>query len=302
MIGYLTAILVVVLISALVALALNIQWGQAGMVNFGIFGFFAATSYVAALSALAGYPLLISLVLAILTGVVLSALVALVSARLREDYFAIATLAFAEAVRLFLLNETWLTGGANGLPGIPRPLSTYASGQSYELLFFVLALVLAAICFVFAQALTKSPFGRVLRALREDDLVAATLGKDVLSFRIWAFAAGGAILGVAGYLHSSYFGYIDPTQFGAFVTAYAFMAVIAGGRGSNTGLLFGAVSVMVLLEGTRFLKDLMPFLDAGQAASLRLILIGAGLILLLIYKPQGFFREHRLRVDKGDTK
>ncbi|NVO58601.1 branched-chain amino acid ABC transporter permease [Rhodobacteraceae bacterium B1Z28] len=301
MIGYLTAILIFVIISALIGLALNLQWGQAGMVNFGIFGFFAVAAYVAALSAMAGVPALVAALLAVIATVILSALVALVSARLREDYLAIATLAFAEAVRLFLLNETWLTGGANGLPGIPRPLSGVASGLHYELMFLGISVVVLALCFVFAQLLTVSPFGRVLRALREDDLVASTLGKTTLSFRVRAFAAGGAIIGAAGSLHSFYFSYIDPTQFGAFVTAYAFMAVIAGGRGSNTGLLIGAVSVMVLLEGTRFLKDLMPFLDAGQAASLRLILIGVGLILLLIYRPQGFMREYRLQAKDGDV-
>lgn len=301
MIGYLTAILIFVIISALIGLALNLQWGQAGMVNFGIFGFFAVAAYVAGLSAMAGVPALIAAVLAVIVTVILSALVALVSARLREDYLAIATLAFAEAVRLFLLNETWLTGGANGLPGIPRPLSGIASGLNYELMFLAISIAVFALCFVFAQLLTVSPFGRVLRALREDDLVAATLGKTTLSFRVRAFAAGGAIIGAAGSLHSFYFSYIDPTQFGAFVTAYAFMAVIAGGRGSNTGLMIGAVSVMVLLEGTRFLKDLMPFLDAGQAASLRLILIGVGLILLLIYRPQGFMREYRLQAKDGEV-
>ncbi|WP_052261805.1 branched-chain amino acid ABC transporter permease [Leisingera sp. ANG-M1] len=258
MIGYLTAILIFVIISALIGLALKLQWGQAGMVNFGIFGFFAVAAYVSGLSALAGVPALIGAALAILATVALSILVALVSARLREDYLAIATLAFAEAVRLFLLNETWLTGGANGLPGIPWPLSELASGLQYELLFLGLSLAVLAACFAFAQMLTISPFGRVLRALREDDLVTATLCKTTLGFRVRAFAAGGAIIGAAGSLHSFYFSYIDPPQFGTFVTANAFMAMIAGGRGSNTGLLLGAASVMVQLEGTRFLKD-RPF-------------------------------------------
>jgi ABC-type branched-subunit amino acid transport system permease subunit len=137
-----------------------------------------------------------------------------------------------------------------------------------------------------------------VRAVREDDVVAATLGKNVVWLRVRAFALGGAIIGIGGSLHAFYMTYIDPSQFSAILTAYAFMAVIAGGRGSNKGLLIGAVTIMTLVEGSRFLKDLIYVFDATQLAALRLILIGLGLILFLIYRPQGMLPEYRLRVLK----
>ncbi|MEO8188000.1 MAG: branched-chain amino acid ABC transporter permease, partial [Burkholderiaceae bacterium] len=146
-------------------------------------------------------------------------------------------------------------------------------------------------------AIARSPFGRIVRAVREDDLVAATLGKDVLWARVRIFAIGGAFIGLAGSLHAFYYQYIDPTQFSTIVIAYAFMAVIAGGRGSHWGCIFGAAMVMLLLEGSRFVKDLIPALDSDQLAAIRIILIGAGLIALLIFRPQGFLREYRLRAD-----
>jgi ABC-type branched-subunit amino acid transport system permease subunit len=111
------------------------------------------------------------------------------------------------------------------------------------------------------------------------------------------FAIGGCIIGLAGSLHGFYYQYIDPTQFSNIVLAYAFMAVIAGGRGAHRGAILGSAAVMLLLEGSRFLKDVIPALDSDQLAAIRIIIIGAGLILLLIYRPRGFFREYRLRVD-----
>ena len=113
--------------------------------------------------------------------------------------------------------------------------------------------------------------------------------------RIKAFAVGGAVMGIAGALHAFYLTYIDPTQFTPILTAYAFMAVIAGGRGSNVGLLLGAGTIMALIEATRFLKDAIPILDSTRLAALRLALIGVGIIVLLIYRPQGLVAEPRLR-------
>lgn len=166
------------LLVALPAIALSLTYGVLNFPNFAIGSMITAGAYIALFFNVdAGVPALIAAALAIVVTVALNILVALVSARLREDYLAIATLAFAEAVRLFLLNETWVTSGANGLPGIPRPLSELASGLQYELRFLGLSLAVLAACFAFAQMLTVSPFGRVLRALREDDLVTATLGK-----------------------------------------------------------------------------------------------------------------------------
>jgi branched-chain amino acid transport system permease protein len=147
------------------------------------------------------------------------------------------------------------------------------------------------------NVLARSPFGRIVRALREDDVVAATLGKNVLWARVRVFAIGGAFIGLAGSMHAFYYQYIDPTQFTNIVIAYAFMAVIAGGRGAHAGAIWGAAAVMVLLEGSRFLKDVIPGLDSDRLAAIRIIIIGVGLILLLIYRPQGFMREYRLRVE-----
>jgi ABC-type branched-subunit amino acid transport system permease subunit len=296
MIAYLVSILTFVALAAMLGLALNMQWGQAGMVNFGIGGFYGLGAYTAAILSVRGADPLTATVAAIVVTGAVSAFVSLASVRLREDYLAVTTLAFAEAVRLVMLNEEWLTGGANGISDIPRPFIQLVGGENYEVAFLLACLALLAGVYVLLERLVRAPFGRALRALREDEVVAATLGKAVLELRIKAFAIGGAVIGLAGALHAFYFTYIDPGQFASFVTVYAFMAVIVGGKGSNRGLLLGACTVMVLFEGTRFLKDFLPFLEPSQAAPLRLILIGVGLILMLIFRPDGVVPEYRLSV------
>lgn len=294
MTAYLVAILALVAISTLIGLGLNIQWGLCGLVNFGVAGFFALGAYVAALVGLAGGGAWGGLAAAAVAGAAASALLALIAARLDDDYLAIVTIGFAEIVRLVMLNESWLTGGALGLADIPRPFAGSVANAEYPLVFLGFAAVVLAIVLTLLEALARSPFGRALRAVRDDDVVAATLGKRPLALRVQAFAIGGAVIGIAGALHAFYLTYIDPSQFTPIITAYAFMAVIVGGRGSNLGLLLGAGTIMLLLEATRFLKDVVPLLDGTRLAAFRLGMIGVGIIVVMIVRPQGLFREPRL--------
>jgi branched-chain amino acid transport system permease protein len=258
-------------------------------------GFFALGAYSAALVALSGAGTLAATVTAATICALASAATALISLRLSDEYLAILTLGFGEVIRLVILSEEWLTGGSLGLPGIPRPFWGLVSEKDYELLFLGLLILVVLGLFIALEILVRSPFGRAIRAVREDDIVVATLGKNVTALRVKASAVGGAIIGVAGAFHAFYLTYIDPSQFSAIITAYTFMAVIAGGRGSNKGLLLGAAVIMCLIEGSRFLKDVVQVLDATQLAAIRLILIGLGLILFLIYRPQGFAREYSLK-------
>jgi ABC-type branched-subunit amino acid transport system permease subunit len=303
MIAYLTTLVVLVAVSALVGLALNLQWGVAGLVNFGVVGFVALGAYATALLA----PVLGwcgAMIVAAGLCATVSTVLAFLSIRLEENYLAIVTIGFGEVVRILLLNEAWLTGGAVGIADIPRPFVSLVSPARYDVVLLCFSLALVAGVFTLLEILVRSPFGRALRAVRDDATIAAALGKPVLLLRIKAFAIGGAVMGVAGAFHGFYLTYIDPSQFTSIITAYAFMAVIAGGRGSNLGLLFGAGTIMALLEATRFLKDAVEIIDGTQLAALRLGLIGVGIVLLLILRPQGLLAEPQRRVrdffpDKG---
>jgi ABC-type branched-subunit amino acid transport system permease subunit len=296
MTAYLVTLAILVLIAALLGFALNLQWGTAGLVNFGMAGFFALGAYTAALTSLAGAGSFLAVSAAALVCALACAATALLSARLSDEYLAILTLGFGEAVGLVALSEDQLTGGSLGLSGIPRPLSGFVPDDRYETAFLSLLLITVVIVYAGLQLILRSPFGRALRAVREDEAVAETLGKNVLALRVKAFAIGGAVTGIAGAFHAFYLTYIDPSQFTATITGYTFMAVIFGGRGSNAGVLIGTALIMTVIESARFLKDAVSFLDATQLASLRLIFVGLGLILLLIYRPQGYFREYRLKM------
>jgi branched-chain amino acid transport system permease protein len=298
MISFIILMSIIVCFSAIIALALNFQWGLGGMVNFGLTGLYALGAYACAiLMTRFGMNTFVGAVGAMVIVAAVSALVALVTLRVsEEDYFAIVTLGVGEMLRLVALNEDWLTNGALGITGVPRPFGDVIPPEYYQYFMLGLSLTLLLGTLALLNVLARSPFGRIMRAVREDDVVAATLGRRVPWAHVRIFVLGGALIGLAGSLHAFYYQYIDPTQFSNVVIAYAFMAVISGGRGAHFGTIMGAAAVMVLLEGSRFAKEIIPGLDSDQLAAIRIIMIGVGLILLLIFRPHGFMREYRLQV------
>ena len=290
MISYLAAIATLVGIRALLTLGLNVQWGLTGLVNLGIVAFFAVGAYTTGLLTVAGVALPLAWAAAIVLAALAGIVMAMVSLRLREDYLAIVTLGFAEVLRLFLLNEAWLTRGANGVTGIPRPLHT-VFGRHYDL--FYLAVVLAAVMLVYGalQRVSRSPFGRVLRAIREDETVASVAGKSVFYFKVQAFAVGAAIAGLAGIFFAHYLAYIEPNMFLPGETLFVWLALILGGSGNNRGALLGSVVLLGLLEGSRFAKDVIPFLTGVRLAAAQQMLVGLILVALIVYRPEGLLPE-----------
>jgi branched-chain amino acid transport system permease protein len=288
--GYLVAIAILVGIRALLTLGLNVQWGLAGLVNLGVVAFFAIGAYTSALLAVGGAPLAAAwpaaIALASLAGVGL----AMVALRLREDYLAIVTLGFSEVLRLFLLNETWLTRGANGVTGIPRPLHATFAGH-YDLFYLGLVLVALALVYWALERLRRAPFGRVLRAIREDETVAAVAGKPVFRFKVQAFALGAAVAGLAGIFFAHYLAYVEPNMFLPQESLFVWLALILGGSGNNRGALLGSAVLLGLLEGSRFLKDVIPFLTGVQLAAAQQILVGVVLVVLMIRRPEGLLPE-----------
>jgi len=290
MTAYLIAIAILVGIRALLTLGLNVQWGLTGLVNLGVVAFFAIGAYASALLAVGGAPLAAAWPAAVALAALAGAGLALVALRLREDYLAIVTLGFSEVLRLFLLNETWLTRGANGVTAIPRPLHARFGGH-YDL--FYLGLVLAAVALVYAslERLRRAPFGRVLRAIREDETVAAVAGKPVFQFKVQAFALGAGIAGLAGILFAHYLAYVEPNMFLPQESLFVWLALILGGSGNNRGALLGSAVLLGLLEGSRFVKDMIPFLTGVRLAAAQQILVGVVLVVLMIRRPEGLLPE-----------
>lgn len=279
---YAVAIATIIGVQVLLTLGLNVHYGLTGLVNFGHVAFYALGAYTSAVLTLAGAPVLVAAAAGIVLAVLASLLVGFSTLRLREDYFAIVTLGLSEVLRILLLNARELTRGALGIPGIPRPLAGVFGG-SYHVFYMVVVLVAMLLAFALSQGLAKSPLGRTLRAIRDDDQAAAALGKNVLGFRLTSLAWGAGLAAVAGSLWAHYITYVVPDQFTPEITFYAWMAMIIGGPGSMAGAVWGTAVLVAVLEGTRFAKDVLPMIDEPKLAALRQVVIGLGLIVLTVY-------------------
>jgi branched-chain amino acid transport system permease protein len=288
-------------IYALLALGLNLIWGGTGMVNLGLAGFFAVGAYTSALVTTTGHlPIAAGWMLALVAGGLAGLIVVLSTTRLREDYLAIVTLGFAEVVRLVAANETWLTRGTDGISGIPGPWKA-ALGQEFNAAYLLILLAVLAVVYLLVRRIDRSPYGRALRAIREDAQVAQVAGKPVLRFKAQAFALSAAIAGLAGALYGHFTSYIAPDLFLPLITVYIFLSVAAGGVGNPTGAMIGAYLVMTLLESARFFVELIPYVTAVQRAALKELLIALALILVLRLMPQGLLPERIPRAPSPRT-
>lgn len=291
MVSYLVSLTTFAAIYALLALGLNLMWGIAGMANLGILGYYALGGYVSALVTLKlGLPVVLGMGLGTAVSALFGAATCVGIVRLRDDYLAIVTLGFAQVMSLIAQNEIWLTNGTDGLSQIAHPNWGLAR-QDANIAYLGLCLMVLALVFIGMERLRTSPYGRVLRAIREDSMVAATAGKNVFTFQMSALAVGGGIMGIAGALYAHYLTFISPDVFQPQLLIDVFLALILGGRGNNWGALIGTFAVVFIVEATRFLAVLVPSLSAVQIGALRQIVIGAGFILVLQYRPRGVFPE-----------
>ena len=289
--NYLIAMAVSAGIYALMALGVNVMWGFAGMVNLGLVGFFAVGAYTSALLTKGGVAIALGIVAAGVIASGVGALVSLVTVRLRGDYLAIVTLGFAETIRIVASNAIPLTNGTDGISGIPGPYRGALSPEQFNLLYLAIVAVIVAIAYLGAERLRASPFGRVLRAIRDDEQVASVAGKHVTLFKVKAFALGSAALGIAGALYAHYTSYIAPDIFVPLFTLYIKLALLAGGLGNNRGAIVGAFTVVLLLEGSRFAIPLFHGLTPVQGAAVREFLVAVVLILMLRFRPAGLIPE-----------
>ncbi|WP_203076339.1 branched-chain amino acid ABC transporter permease [Falsiroseomonas ponticola] len=290
--AYLVAMLVFAGFYALMALGLNVIWGLTGMVNLGLVGFFGLGAYASALlTTKAGLPMPLGWLSGATIAAIAGGIMALIVARLRGDYLAIVTLGFAEVIRLVASNEIWLTNGTDGISGIPGPWRGLVTPQQFNLIFLGIVWTAVAVGFYLLSRASHSPFGRVLRAIREDEDVAAVAGKPVLWFKVRAFVTGAAVLGAAGALYAHYNAFIAPESFAPLLTIYIVLALTAGGVGSMRGAIIGAIFLIALIEGTRFIAAEIPGVTPVQKAALREGAIALTLILLLRFRPQGLIPE-----------
>lgn len=304
LLGYGAFFLSTALIFALITLGLNLQWGLTGLFNVGIAGFVAIGAYASAILTTPdavdriggfGWPIAMGWVGAAAIAAAAAAFTGYATLRLKADYLAITTFGVAVVVQLVALNAQGLTGGPFGVAFIPRP---FAAVQDQPVLFnFANLAVVAGVtlaAFLALERLSQSPWGRVLRALREDERAAIALGKSAQSYRIQAFAVGGGVMGLAGAVQAHFIGFIAPDNYLPTLTFQVWAMLMVGGSGSNRGAVLGAIVVWAIWVGSGALTAaVVPGDFQARAASLQIVAIGVMLCMILLWRPQGFFGPRR---------
>lgn len=302
-VGFWSGVGVLAGIYTLLALGLQINVGFTGILNFGQAGFMAIGAYAMAILVIdIDLPFLLAVLGAIGVAVAFAMVVGMSSLRLRADYFSIATLAAAEAVRMFAQNAQGVTGGNQGLYGfdaawadasrqIEEWLSAIGVGDANGLLPLLLVVWLVALLAIVAlRFLQRSPWGRVLRAIREDEDAARSLGKNALRFRLQSLAIAATLGALSGVFLALNLSFVNPQAFEPQASFIGFAVLILGGLASYGGVAFGALIMWTLLEATRFVD--LPLSDT-QIASLRFVLVGLLLIGLMAFRPQGVFGKRQ---------
>lgn len=283
------------LIYAILALGLNLQMGYTGIVNFGYVAFVAIGAYTSALLTVdLHWPMAGAWAAATLLPALASLPLGLLTLRLGGDYFAVVTLGFSQVVVLIILNERWLTRGALGVVGIPKTFAAAGPLLSTELMLAVIAAVLGAVLLL-VWRVAHSPLGRLLRAIQSNEAAAQALGKNTAHFKVSVLVIGSGIAGLAGALYAHWVQYISPEQFTPDVTFNTFIALILGGVGSLAGPVIGAFVLILFLQGTILLPDYIPFVSVSQLAAIRFMVIGALLVLLMLFRPEGILGGTRTR-------
>jgi branched-chain amino acid transport system permease protein len=333
---YFVSFCIMASIYAILSLGLNSQWGYNGHLDFGIAGFFAVGAFTTALFITAPpsglmvqyaqqlfglhAPFLVGLIAAGVVSGVVGLLIALPVLRLRTDFLAIATLGIAEIIRLIFQNERWLANGPQPLSGIPQPLScvfdhpacSWLPGwiataiaplqpRNYVYLYLVITVVTLAIIYLVLETAVRSPWGRALRAVRDEELSAAMNGKHVTSLRVQSFVLGAVIMGIGGALYAPYMVTIDYSHFEPlFGTFIIWVMLMLGGSGNNKGAILGAFVIWGVWSGTGFVTDaLQSTLStiapeiARRTAFLRWMFVGLLLALIVLYRPEGILKEEK---------
>ena len=291
-------------IFAILVLALNVQWGYTGVFNFGVVAFFMVGAYVSAILTLGepadfegyvggfGVPVIVGWLAGMFAGGALALLVGLPTLRLRRDFLAIATIGIAAILRSVANSVEGLVNRAQGLRGID-PLGGDGRWEQLGIVLVVLLIV-----FVVVSRITESPWGRVQRAIRENEDTARAAGKNTVNFRLQSFVLGGMIMGLAGGVFGSWFSALAPTAFSdLFGTFLVWAMLIVGGSGNNAGAVVGAVIVMLFWFGLPLVQTDLPDFLGTRVFMLRQFAIGLLIVSFLLFRPQGLLPE-RVRVSR----
>jgi len=299
---YIISLLTMGGIYAILTLGLNVQWGFTGLFNAGIAGFFGIGAYTAAIlttsphtSHLGGFelPYVVAAIAAMLISGIIAFGVGKVCLKLRSDYLAIATIGIAEIFRLILKNETDITNGPRGISQIPKPFENLPEPWN-QLAFLGLVLATLLLVYVMLEVARKSPWGRVMTAIRDNETSARAAGKNVETFRMEGFVIGCMIMALAGAFMAHYLKFIDPNATDPLLATFiVFVMLVVGGSANNKGAILGAFVIWTLWSASEILTTQLPSELAIRTAYIRIFIIGLVLQFFLQKFPQGILPETR---------
>jgi len=300
--SYVVFFLIQAMVYSIVALGLNLQWGYTGLFNIGVAGFFLVGSYTFAILSgppyathLGGFglPIIVGILGAMAAAGLIAVVVGIPTLRLREDYLAIATIGIAEVLRLIALNAKGLTGGSRGAQSIPRPFQDVIQNNfANNVAYLLLVIAVVALVYFALEAMVRSPWGRVLKAIREDESAASSVGKNPFRFRLQSFVIGCVIMGLGGALNASFVGFVAPTDFLPILTFEIWAMLIAGGSGNNRGAILGSILIWAFWTGTGSVAQaVLPSGLQVKGGALQVILIGLVLLGILMARPRGIIGE-----------
>jgi branched-chain amino acid transport system permease protein len=281
--AYLIHLLILIGIYTILAISLQLSVGFTGLLNLGHIAFYAIGAYTSALLALNGSPFWLCFLSAGILAMIFGFLLSLPTNKLKGDYLALATMGFSFVVYAVLLNWTSLTRGPLGLPGIPKP-KIFGINFSDNFSFLILIAIIALISYLIIKRITISPFGKVLEAIRDNELVVRVLGKNTFKMKSLALMISSFFAGIAGSLYAHYITFIDPSSFTLLQLIPVLSIVIIGGLASLEGTILATIILVLLPEPLRFIG--FPSSIVGPA---RQTLYALLLLLILIYKPKGFY-------------
>jgi branched-chain amino acid transport system permease protein len=286
---YLVHLAILIGIYTILAVSLNLVVGFAGLLSITQAAFYGIGSYVTAILLTSfGMNFFLSVIVGIIITAVLSFAIGFVLSKFDGDYYALGSFGFNIIVYSILLNWQELTRGPLGIPGIERP-QLFNLDFSNNYYFLILVAVFALATYLIAQYIVKSSFGRVLKAIREDEKAIQVFGYNTLFFKLAIFVIGACMASVAGSFFASYITYIDPSSFALTESIFILSIVILGGMANNKGVFWGAVFLVLLPEVLRFVG-----FPTDVAAQMRQVTYGLILVLLMLYRPQGLMGEYKI--------
>jgi len=286
MLDYILHLGILIGIYFILAIALQISLGFTGMFNIGHIAFFGIGAYTSALFVLYGFPFWIGLLLAGIFAMIFGFILAIPTKNFKGDYFSLIALWFSLIMYSLFMNLK-ITRGAAGLFGIPKPI-LFGFDFSSIILFFILVLIVSIICFLIVYRITISKFGKVLQAVRDDELAAKSIGKNTFKIRVISLMISAFFAGIAGSLYAHYISYISPETFTLMNLMPIIIIVIIGGLASLRGTLIASFLILLLPEVLKFI------LPSPLVGPLKQVIYAFILIVILLYKPKGFFGKVEL--------